>query len=71
MINILWRNMKWRFQNPLSILVTILQPLLWLIMYSVVAGQTMTSVGIENYTAFMLRVKGKKTFAHISWSGRR
>jgi ABC-2 type transport system permease protein len=46
--------MKWRFQNPLSIAVTILQPLLWLVMYSAVAGQTMQNTGISNYTAFIL-----------------
>lgn len=53
-LNILWRNMKWRFQNPLSILVTILQPLLWLVLYSVVASQAMQNTGISNYTAFIL-----------------
>ncbi|MBU3130016.1 ABC transporter permease [Clostridium tagluense] len=54
MLNILWRNMKWRFQNPISIAVTILQPLIWLILYSAVAGQTMQNMGISNYTAFIL-----------------
>lgn len=54
MLNILWRNMKWRFQNPISIAVTILQPLLWLVIYSSVAGQTMRNLGISNYTAFIL-----------------
>lgn len=54
MLNVLWRNMKWRFQNPISIGVTILQPLLWLVMYSAVAGQTMQNMGISNYTAFIL-----------------
>lgn len=53
-LNILWRNMKWRFQNPLSIVVTILQPLIWLILYSTVAGETMQNTGIGNYTAFIL-----------------
>lgn len=53
-INILWRNMKWRFQNPLSIAVTILQPLIWLVLYSNIAGQTMQNMGISNYTAFIL-----------------
>ncbi len=53
-IYILWRNMKWRFQNPLSILVTILQPLIWLVMYSAVAGQSMKGTEIGNYTAFIL-----------------
>ena len=54
MLNILWRNMKWRYQNPLSIAVTILQPLIWLVLYSAVAGQTMQSIAIGNYTAFIL-----------------
>lgn len=51
---ILWRNMKWRFHNPLTILITILQPMLWLLMYSSVASQTMNGLGIENYTAYIL-----------------
>lgn len=54
MLNILWRNMKWRFQNPVSIAITILQPLIWLVLYSAVAGQTMQNLGIGNYTAFIL-----------------
>lgn len=54
MLNILWRNMKWRFQNPISIALTILQPLLWLVMYSAVADQTMQKMGISNYTAYIL-----------------
>lgn len=54
MLDILWRNMKWRFQNPLSIGITILQPLLWLVIYSAVANQTMQNAGISNYTAFIL-----------------
>lgn len=54
MLNILWRNMKWRFQNSFSIVVTILQPLLWLLLYSAVAGQAMRNIGIDNYTAFIL-----------------
>lgn len=50
----LWRNMKWRFQNPVSILITLGQPLIWLLLYSTMAGQTMTGMGISNYTAFIL-----------------
>ncbi|MDD3251514.1 MAG: ABC transporter permease [Lachnospiraceae bacterium] len=53
-IPILWRNMKWRFHNAFTIVITILQPMLWLILYSAVAGQSMKGVGIENYTAFIL-----------------
>lgn len=49
-----WRNLKWRFQNPISILITILQPVIWLILYSTIAKQTMENQGIDNYTAFIL-----------------
>ena len=51
---ILYRNIKWRFHNAFTIVITILQPILWLVLYSAVAGQTMKNTGIENYTAFIL-----------------
>ena len=51
---ILHRNIKWRFHNFFTIIITILQPLLWLVLYSAVASQTMKNTGIENYTAFIL-----------------
>lgn len=54
MISILYRNIKWRFHNAFTIVITILQPMLWLILYSAVAGQSMKGIGIENYTAFIL-----------------
>lgn len=50
---ILYRNIKWRFHNAFTIVITILQPILWLVLYSAVAGQTMKNTGIENYTAFI------------------
>lgn len=50
---ILYRNIKWRFHNLFTIVITILQPILWLVLYSAVAGQTMKNTGIENYTAFI------------------
>lgn len=53
-INILWRNMKWRFQSPVSILLTIIQPLIWLVLYSAVAGESMQNMSGGNYTAFIL-----------------
>lgn len=53
-MNILWRNMKWRFQNPISILLTIIQPLIWLVLYSAIAGQSMEDMSEGNYTAFIL-----------------
>lgn len=51
---ILYRNVKWRFHNAFTIVITILQPILWLVLYSAVAEQTMKNTGIENYTAFIL-----------------
>lgn len=54
MFTILYRNMRWRFHNSFTILITILQPILWLVLYSAVANQTMQNTGIENYTAFIL-----------------
>ncbi|MGL6200494.1 MAG: ABC transporter permease [Lachnospiraceae bacterium] len=50
---ILYRNIKWRFHNIFTIVITILQPMLWLVLYSAVAKQAMQGVGIENYTAFI------------------
>ncbi|MCC0628609.1 ABC transporter permease [Clostridioides sp. ES-S-0171-01] len=54
MLNILWRSMKWRFKNPISFVVTILQPFLWLVLYSSIANQSMNNMNISNYTAFIL-----------------
>lgn len=53
LLTLLHRNIKWRFHNAFTIVITILQPLLWLVLYSAVAGQTMQNTGIENYTAFI------------------
>ena len=46
--------MKWRFQNPISILLTIIQPLIWLVLYSAIAGESMQNMSGGNYTAFIL-----------------
>lgn len=51
---LLRRNIKWRFNNAFTIVITILQPMLWLVLYSAVAGQSMQGIGIDNYTAFIL-----------------
>lgn len=53
-LTILQRNVKWRFHNSFTIAVTILQPILWLVLYSAVASQTMQGTGISNYTGFIL-----------------
>jgi len=44
-----WRNIKWRFKNKITIIVTIIQPLIWLVLYSATANQQ-----TENYTGFIL-----------------
>lgn len=53
-ITFLGRNVKWRFHNKFTIVITILQPMLWLILYSAVANQAMRGIGIDNYTIFIL-----------------
>ncbi|WP_346939942.1 ABC transporter permease [uncultured Clostridium sp.] len=53
-ITLLGRNIKWRFNNKFTVVITILQPMLWLILYSAVASQTMNGIGIDNYTSFIL-----------------
>lgn len=53
-VTLLYRNVKWRFHNKLTIVMTALQPILWLVLYSAIASSTMQHTGIENYTAFML-----------------
>lgn len=49
-INIFWRNLKWRFQNPITIVMTLIQPLIWLLLYSTIFANSMEG----NYTAFIL-----------------
>lgn len=53
-ITLLGRNIKWRFHNKFTVIITILQPMLWLILYSEVAKQAMSGIGIGNYTTFIL-----------------
>lgn len=53
-ITLLGRNVKWRFHNKFTVVITILQPMLWLILYSAVASQAMRGIGIDNYTTFIL-----------------
>ena len=45
---ILWRNIKWRYHTAYTIVITILQPLLWLVLYSSGARQAMQNTGINN-----------------------
>lgn len=53
-LNLLCHHIKWRFQMPISIIITISQPILWLLLYSAVANETMKNTQIDNYTAYIL-----------------
>lgn len=50
--NILWRNLKWRFQNPATIIMNITQPIIWLLLFSTMF-KPMDSE-LTNYTSFLL-----------------
>lgn len=54
MLAILERNIKWRRHNAVTILITLLQPLLWLALYGTAAAPTMAAGGIGDYPAFLL-----------------
>ena len=51
-LNIFHRNVKWRFQNPVTIVMTLVQPLIWLVIFSNLFGGS--SAGGLGYTAFAL-----------------
>lgn len=46
--HLLLRTIKWRFHHKITIFLTIVQPLIWLILYSAVAGNS------QEYTGFIL-----------------
>lgn len=49
--NLFWRSVKWRFQNPVTIIMTLVQPLIWLLLFSTIFSGSKFE---ENYTAFIL-----------------
>lgn len=49
--NLFWRSIKWRFQNPVTIIMTLVQPLIWLLLFSTIF---ISGSAGENYTAFIL-----------------
>ncbi|SDN62401.1 ABC transporter permease [Acetanaerobacterium elongatum] len=53
-LNILWRNQKWRLQNPATLIMTSIQPLFWLLLFSTMFGSKAVAGGGQNYTAFSL-----------------
>ncbi len=48
------RNIKWRIQNPITIIMSILQPMLWLLFYTKAAEMTMKGETGGNYIEFIL-----------------
>ena len=53
-LTILHKNIKWRFSNAFTIAITILQPILWLVLYGAVGAKFMEGTGIDNYMSFIL-----------------
>jgi ABC-2 type transport system permease protein len=50
--NLLWRSLKWRFQNPATIFMNITQPLIWLLLFSTMFQAPGNSA--TGYTAFFI-----------------
>ncbi len=48
-MNLVKRSVKWRFQNPVTIMLTLIQPLMWLLLFSKLFGANQ-----ENYTQFVI-----------------
>ena len=53
-INIFWRNYRWRCKNLLSIIITILQPVLWLILYGSIAKNSVGKIFHIDYMSFII-----------------
>ncbi|WP_044482000.1 ABC transporter permease [Paenibacillus antibioticophila] len=49
--NLVWRSVKWRFQNPVTIIMTLVQPLIWLLLFSTMFSHNRAE---EHYTSFIL-----------------
>jgi len=47
--DLLWRNLKWRYYHKITLFITIIQPLIWLVLYSAVSGD-----GNRDYVTFIL-----------------
>lgn len=53
MITILKKNIVWRLRNPLSIIATLFQPFMWLLLYGSIAQNNVAGLG-NNYIDFIL-----------------
>jgi ABC-2 type transport system permease protein len=52
---IFWRNVKWRFLHPETIIMTLMQPLVWLLLFSTMFGFRLDGGKDSlNYTAYLL-----------------
>lgn len=51
--NIFWKNVKWRFQNPATIGMNIIQPIVWLLLFSSMFTPA-EKIENVNYTTFIL-----------------
>lgn len=49
--NLFWRSVKWRFQNPVTIIMTLVQPLIWLLLFSTIFSGNNSE---KSYTEFIL-----------------
>lgn len=50
--NLLWRSLKWRFQNPATIVMNITQPLIWLLLFSTMFQTPETTA--NSYTHYLM-----------------
>lgn len=53
-LNLFWRSVKWRFQNPTTIMMTLIQPMIWLLLFSTMFGRNAMNGNPGGYTAFVL-----------------
>lgn len=47
--NLVWRSLKWRFHHPVTIMMTLIQPLMWLLLFA-----NLFSTSNNNYMSFIL-----------------
>jgi ABC-2 type transport system permease protein len=47
--NLVWRSVKWRFQNPITIIMTMVQPLMWLLLFA-----NLFNNGDNTYMSFIM-----------------
>lgn len=50
--NLLWRSLKWRFQNPATIVMNLTQPFIWLLLFSTMFQPK--EANQYSYTAFII-----------------